>query len=87
MIGGNAGQSSSLAADDFNFPTDLISIQDRKDEALNGQWHFLHFLCENMFTFLVFIWKYIQLQVMICVTGEDLIYFANQPNNDLKLII
>ncbi|XP_009600491.1 protein SAMBA [Nicotiana tabacum] len=35
MIGGNAGQSSSLAADDFNFPTDLISIQDRKDEALN----------------------------------------------------
>jgi len=37
MIGGNAGQSSSLAADDFNFPTDLISIQDRKDEALNGQ--------------------------------------------------
>ncbi|OIT31728.1 PREDICTED: uncharacterized protein LOC109208308 [Nicotiana attenuata] len=35
MIGGNAGPSSSLVAEDFNFPTDLISIQDRKDEALN----------------------------------------------------
>ncbi|XP_059275649.1 protein SAMBA [Lycium barbarum] len=37
MMGGNVGptSSSSIAVDDFNFPTDLISIQDRKDEALN----------------------------------------------------
>ncbi|KAK4728290.1 hypothetical protein R3W88_021278 [Solanum pinnatisectum] len=34
MIGGNVGPSSSTAADDFNFPADLISVQDRKDEAL-----------------------------------------------------
>ncbi|XP_055821020.1 protein SAMBA [Solanum dulcamara] len=34
MIGGNVGPSSSIAVDDFNFPPDLVSIQDRKDEAL-----------------------------------------------------
>lgn len=32
MIGGNVGPSSSIAVDDF--PTDPVSFQDRKDEAL-----------------------------------------------------
>uniref|UniRef100_A0A5B6YSX2 Protein SAMBA n=1 Tax=Davidia involucrata TaxID=16924 RepID=A0A5B6YSX2_DAVIN len=32
IVGGNA--ASALAIDDFHFPADLISIQDRKDEAL-----------------------------------------------------
>ncbi|KAL6979897.1 hypothetical protein U1Q18_021553 [Sarracenia purpurea var. burkii] len=32
IAGGNA--PSALAGDDFHFPADLISIQDRKDEAL-----------------------------------------------------
>nr|XP_043612857.1 protein SAMBA [Erigeron canadensis] len=35
IIGGNA-ISSSLGGDDVNFPSDLITIQDRKDEALRA---------------------------------------------------
>ncbi|GFZ16646.1 hypothetical protein Acr_25g0010550 [Actinidia rufa] len=31
-----ANVPSALTADDFNLPADLISIQDRKDEALQG---------------------------------------------------
>ncbi|GFZ17125.1 hypothetical protein Acr_26g0003950 [Actinidia rufa] len=31
-----ANVPSALTADDFHFPADLISIQDRKDEALQG---------------------------------------------------
>lgn len=44
MIGGNVGPPSSTAVDDFNFPVDLISVQDRKDEALQGQYNFSHLL-------------------------------------------
>lgn len=44
MIGGNVGPSSSIAVDDFNFPPDLVSIQDRKDEALQGPYNFSHLL-------------------------------------------
>ncbi|PHU04819.1 hypothetical protein BC332_26167 [Capsicum chinense] len=34
MIEENMRPTSSIAVDDFNFPTALISIQDRKDEAI-----------------------------------------------------
>ncbi|KAM7525452.1 hypothetical protein LguiA_015354 [Lonicera macranthoides] len=33
IVGANVA-SSSLAIDDFHFPSDLVSVQDRKDEAL-----------------------------------------------------
>lgn len=32
--GGGGGTASASALDDFRFPPDLISVQDRKDEAL-----------------------------------------------------
>ena len=35
IIGGG-GSVSNAALDDFHFPSDLISIQDRKDEAMLG---------------------------------------------------
>ncbi|KAL9406102.1 hypothetical protein Peur_003074 [Populus x canadensis] len=34
IIGGGGGSVSNAALDDFHFPSDLISIQDRKDEAM-----------------------------------------------------
>lgn len=38
IVGANAtAAAASLAVDDYHFPADLISIQDRKDEALQGQ--------------------------------------------------
>ncbi|XP_019199647.1 PREDICTED: uncharacterized protein LOC109193262 [Ipomoea nil] len=34
IVGANATAAASLPVDDYHFPADLISIQDRKDEAL-----------------------------------------------------
>ncbi|KAJ4728639.1 Valine--tRNA ligase [Melia azedarach] len=33
IVGGGGSSSNNTATDEFHFPTDLISIQDRKDEA------------------------------------------------------
>lgn len=35
LVGGGSS-SNNTATDEFHFPSDLISIQDRKDEALQG---------------------------------------------------
>ncbi|PON48272.1 valine-tRNA ligase [Parasponia andersonii] len=32
--GGGGGSNAALSTDDFYFPSDLVSIQDRKDEAM-----------------------------------------------------
>ncbi|KAI4314506.1 hypothetical protein L6164_027409 [Bauhinia variegata] len=32
--GGGGGSNSALGIDDFHFPSDLISVQDRKEEAM-----------------------------------------------------
>lgn len=40
--GGGGSSSNNTVIDDFHFPSDLISIQDRKDEAMLG-----HSLCSN----------------------------------------
>ncbi|KAH7576499.1 hypothetical protein JRO89_XS01G0086000 [Xanthoceras sorbifolium] len=34
--GGGGSSSNNTATDEFHFPSDLISIQDRKDEAMLG---------------------------------------------------
>ncbi|XP_052307568.1 protein SAMBA isoform X1 [Populus trichocarpa] len=34
IIGGGGGSVNNVVLDDFHFPSDLISIQDRKDEAM-----------------------------------------------------
>ncbi|GMJ00240.1 SAMBA [Hibiscus trionum] len=34
IVGGGASGSTNAAMEDFHFPSDLISIQDRKDEAM-----------------------------------------------------
>lgn len=36
IVGGGGSSSNNTATDEFHFPTDLISIQDRKDEASLG---------------------------------------------------
>jgi hypothetical protein len=36
IIGGGGGSVNNVVLDDFHFPSDLISIQDRKDEAMLG---------------------------------------------------
>lgn len=44
--------AAAVGGDDFHFPADLISIQDRKDEALRGQYiirltYFPYCLCKR----------------------------------------
>ncbi|KAL4382907.1 hypothetical protein GQ457_15G008240 [Hibiscus cannabinus] len=34
IVGGGASGSTNVGLEDFHFPSDLISIQDRKDEAM-----------------------------------------------------
>ncbi|XWS62189.1 hypothetical protein CRYUN_Cryun07bG0189500 [Craigia yunnanensis] len=34
IVGGGGASASNAALEDFHFPSDLISIQDRKDEAM-----------------------------------------------------
>lgn len=41
IVGGGAS-ASNAALEEFQFPSDLISIQDRKDEAMLGLFCFFH---------------------------------------------
>lgn len=36
LVGGGGSSSNNTAPDEFHFPSGPISIQDRKDEALQG---------------------------------------------------
>lgn len=49
---GPSSVAAAVGGDDFHFPADLISIQDRKDEALRGQYiirltYFPYCLCKR----------------------------------------
>lgn len=46
IVGGGSG--SNAAFEDFHFPSDLISIQDRKEEAMLGLFYAFPFLISQI---------------------------------------
>lgn len=43
--GGGGSSTAAISVDDFHFPCDPISSQERKDEAMLGEFHSFYFIC------------------------------------------
>lgn len=47
--GGGSGSNAAFSADDLYLPSDLISVLDRKDDAMLGLLPFFHLLSSSSF--------------------------------------